>query len=139
MKTVHLSLSVLFIFTLIFFINTASASKKTSEISDRPFKSMAVISKKCRDVNISFSKPDCVKHMYQKEDDRGSVISEMGILYLDDHENATVCLDDLTVNPFVEKNVEGKKVSVSGVVTSGKEYGTRHDEILVIDSLELEK
>lgn len=110
----------------------------------RPFSTTAAVSGRCREVDIPSKSFKNKKWMYRLEagKDGKDNLNKVGLLYLDYSGEASVCFDDLGLAPFIEKNVKGEKVSISGYITSSSGYKIDKDvanqaEILLVESIKL--
>lgn len=105
---------------------------------DQPLRATAIIAGWCRDVSIPLSDSRQIMNLYhiKSEDVDGVNLSKVGVLYYDDRGREAVCLDEMSVHPFIAKNVRGEMVTVLGWIASGSQYKCPEDKIIVVESME---
>lgn len=108
---------------------------------EKPFRTTAIIKGSCSKADIPQSDSRNLKWLYKKGADikDRARIQKLGVLYYNNLGQEIVCFDDLAVIPFVLVNVANEMVDVAGWTASGKEYDLQHDEIIIVESLELIK
>ena len=117
-------LSILATFILSITTNTAFAAKRSLAVraeldtfgdvkQDRPFGETAVITGKCRDVEDDLDDSTKVKRLYRAKNGK---VKHIGAFYINHHNQKSVCFDELGLTFFVQKNIQGGRVEVNGVL-----------------------
>lgn len=106
---------------------------------DEPFRTTAIIAGRCRDANVPASDTRMIYRLYHLEQSNTNKpkLNLVGIVYFNDKGQESVCFDDLAIEPFVEKNVAGELVSITGWITLGRDYGVNQEKIVIVDSMDL--
>ena len=134
MKEIVIFFVILFFGTFLFINLHASNTKE-----NRPFSTIAIVAGRCREVDIPVKSAKNLKWMYRLQSgEKGKDEAyEVGLLFLDRSGTASVCFDERGLAPFVEKNIRGQKVSISGYLILGNIYHLDHNEILLVESIKL--
>lgn len=132
-----------------FLCASASASKRVFAVreqldvyedfkNDKWYATTASILGTCKDVNSPLETSDNVTVLYSIDQklEQMTKLKKIGQLYFNNGQEV-ICLDDFAFVPFVEKNVIGENVFLSGWVKPGSTYSLECKEIMILESLKL--
>jgi|GEM_PF-2870939 len=105
---------------------------------DRPYHVVALVEGRCRDVSLPKADTRNLYYLYRLEKVEGrEKPKSFGVVYTDEGGKEQVCFSDLAVEPFVDKNVVGSMVSITGTITMGRDYNIDKEEIVIVNSAEV--